>query len=810
MLRKTTLILPCLIFIAHATHGQHYQYQCYHEDHEAHERNKNINVSYMRLDVSFEPKAGIVNGKVLHQFKCLQNDVDTIFFDAPKIYVKSVLLDGKPIGFDSIASGLVCKTGLKTAYQTEHTIEIVYRAKPKRGIYFIGWELESIPDPSIHSRRQIWTQGQGIDNRHWIPMIDDRAEKFVTEVFVTFDKDYNVLSNGQLLSNKVDGTGKNRIWNYKINNPHSGYLLTLAIDKYAIKKTNTKRGTPIQFWYYPEHPDRVEPTSRYSENIIEFLEEETGIPYPWGSYSQVMVQDFLYGAMENTSATTFGDFFWVDNRAFLDRNYVVVNAHEATHQWFGDLITARHDGDHWLQESFATFYPGLFLGKFYSSDDELMYFRGNMNNAISAGEKNSLPVRHSQGGTARHYPKGASVLYMLQHIIGRDNFKRGIELYLKRHGFTAVETEDLQKAFMDATGINLDWFFDQWIYRGGEPEFTVQYQNQGDKLHLLVQQTHKREPTVKEFTVPVDIAIYYENGEVLRKQVVVKNAFDRFEFTVSGSNKIAFVLFDEGSFVLKKIIFKKSKEELTVQAKMAKYSIDRIDAISALAQYGESQKKFFEELYIQEPVKFVRAEIVKHLAKWGISDPQLMNEVYASANVEIRRALIENTIINVNNVNLFEKALKDSSYSIIESALTQLMEFYADNGKRGEFLNAIQNLDGHTNNLKIKYLEYGTEVYPDMKGTMIAQITNLTSNLFEFRTRIAAMQAIQRLGVFNEKIALHLLQAATSSNGRLAGPAKDVLQYFKAQTNNKRLIKFTIETAFDTTQQLQLKRELGF
>ena len=161
----------------------------------------------------------------------------------------------------------------------------------------------------------------------------------------------------------------------------------LAIDRYAVKETKTKNGTPIQFWYYPEHPEKVEPTSLHTEKIIEFLEDETGFPYPWGTYSQVMVQDFMYGAMENTSATIFGDFFNVDEKGFNDRNYVSVNAHEATHQWFGDIVTARSGRGTWLQESFATYYAKLFMKSVYGADEYAIIMRNEVRSALAAGKE---------------------------------------------------------------------------------------------------------------------------------------------------------------------------------------------------------------------------------------------------------------------------------------------------------------------------------------------------------------------------------------------------------------------------------------
>ena len=244
----------------------------YHDDPGASERNRNVDVTHMRVEVSFIPKQNKVTGHVTHTFKMLQSNLDTLFLHAPGIVINSVTLDCVNTDFYSNTEGLVVKNTeslrnmRKTTFEylSEHTLEISYTATPKRGLYFIGWNLDTIEEPAHMSRRQIWTQVQGIDNRHWIPMIDDRSDKFTTETLITFDKRYQALSNGELIStkeNKKDGT---KTWHYSLKKPHAGYLLMLAIDQYAIKKSKSKKGIEHQFWYYPEHPERLEPTSRYS------------------------------------------------------------------------------------------------------------------------------------------------------------------------------------------------------------------------------------------------------------------------------------------------------------------------------------------------------------------------------------------------------------------------------------------------------------------------------------------------------------------------------------------------------------------
>lgn len=805
-------LLSIAILAASATTlvAQHQDILCYYDDPGRHERNRNAEVQHMKLEVSFEPAKGKVIGRVTHTLRCLQDNVDTIFLDGPGISVKSAVLDGKPVTVDTNALGVIIRCGLKGAYNSIHTLQIDYSATPTKGIYFIGWKLPEIKDPAHQSRRQIWTQGQGTDNRYWIPMIDDRGDKYVTEVIVQFEKDYKVLSNGDLLENK-ENKDNTRTWHYKINHQHAGYLLMLAIDKYAVKSTKTKSGVPIHFWYYPEHPERVHPTSMYSEQIIEFLENEIGVKYQWGSYSQVMIQDFLYGAMENTSATTFGDFFWVDNRSFLDRNYIGVNAHEATHQWFGDLITARNDGDHWLQESFATFYPGLFTATVYGADETPWYFRGNMNAAIAAGEKNSLPVRNSEAGSPRHYPKGASVIYMLQHVMGRDNFRRGVQLYLNRHGFSGVETRDFELAMLDASGMNMDWFFDEWIYRGGEPAYDVSYQPVPTGTEFTVKQVHKMEQTVGAFKMPVDFAVYYTDGSSDKKTVMVDQVFQKVVIPNPSHKTIDFALFDEGSYVLKKVNFPKPFKELRSQFLKAPNMLDRYDALLAMAGTPMAEKR---ETLLQslgtERYRNLRAEIVKQLAADPTGNAAILEQAYQERDIEVRRAVISNTAISAGNVSMFEKALTDSSYFIIESALLKLWEFTPMSSRRAEWLSQIKDLDGYIMNLKVRYLELGCDAEPAKRGANIAALTAYTDSTYEFRTRINAMQALQRLNACTPSVVHNLCDAMLSFNTRLAGPAKDVLSYFKQQTAFMRTIRSEVEQgSYTAAQRKKLMADLN-
>ena len=188
-----------LLFIGFANAIQAQEHNCYMHDSRASERDHQIDVSHMKLEVEFEPKTAKVQGKVTHTFTSLRESIDTLFFDAPGIEIESVNLDGKKVKYSILPEGLVMHFPNALTWNKEYKIDIEYTAYPRKGIYFIGWNAPEHNDPKNLTRRQIWTQGQGIDNRHWIPMYDDMNDKFVTETVITFNKEYKVLSNGALL-----------------------------------------------------------------------------------------------------------------------------------------------------------------------------------------------------------------------------------------------------------------------------------------------------------------------------------------------------------------------------------------------------------------------------------------------------------------------------------------------------------------------------------------------------------------------------------------------------------------------------------
>ena len=776
-------------------------------------REHSLDITKMKVEVSFVPEKGLVNGKVTHNFIVLQQKVDSVFFDAPAITIKSVLHNNQSAKFSSTKTGVWVKPNTPLKWDETGTIVFEYEASPRRGIYFIGWnEKENAVSNPFAVRKQIWTQGQGIDNRQWIPMYDDMNDKFITETVITFDKNYQVLSNGTFLGKKENKDGT-LTWNYTMTKPHAGYLLMLAIGKYAVNETKTKSGVPLKNWYYPEFKERMEPTYRYTAQMMDFLEKETGIKYPWESYSQVMVQDFIFGAMENTTATIFGDFFNVDERAFLDRNYIGVNCHEMTHQWFGDFITARDSRDAWMQESFATYYPKQFYKELEGTDEWDWQRRAHQNSAVDAGKKDDYAVRHTAGGTARVYPKGAAVISMLEYVLGAEQWKRALNHYLKMHAYANVEMNDMQQAIKDKLGLNADWFFDEWIARGGEPIYQIHYEdltyNDGSKAtEIAIEQVQKTNETIQYFKMPLAIEVHYTDGTFDSVKEMQSQAFEVVKIPNLGKKKISFVLFDPNSNILKQVIFNKSEQELFAQLKGAANYLDRYDAVVALKKSTiESKRTALLAALKNEKHYGIINEIVNQLindadAETVKSMQGLMNH---SRSIIRENVLNKLAVISQNWKPIFVRSLSDSSYDVVKTSMEKLFVNFQDNETVNAILNATKNTFGMNNIIQIKRNEImvlsANASNNFNKQQALSEQNKFASSAYEFRTRLNALNSFKIMNVLNEELVANIFNAMLSYNGRLAGPATDLANHFSGQFEYKQAMKnWFAKSNLDTKQ----------
>lgn len=785
------------------------QYDCYLRDEEAGNRPRQVDFQHLKLEAQLFPNEGKIVGSVEHTFLLLQNKVDSIFLDAPKIKINKVTLNGKEAKFESNDKGVTIWLGNNASLKQTHQLLISYEANPKKGLYFIGWN-ESEPTNKVltNVRKQVWTQGQGIDNRHWIPCFDDMNDKVTSEIKIAFDKKYKVLSNGALISNKEQKDGS-VLWHYKMQKPHAPYLIMLAIGNYEIKSTTTKRGVGVNNWYYPEFPNTVEPTFRYTENMIDWMEQEYGINYPWEQYSQVPTQDFMFGAMENTTATVFGDFYITDARAFLDRNYIGTNAHELVHQWFGDYITAWGAEDTWLQESFATHYQKHFERSVFGEDHFHWNRLNELNQVLAAAKDNNNPIRHTKAGSARIYPKGSLVLDMLRYVIGDEHYRKAVTHYLKNHAYDNVDMHDFKDAFRESLGFNLDWFFDQWVLRGGEPHYKVHYEdltyNDGSKAtEIAIEQIHKTDESVKYFKMPIELEVHYTDGTKSYVKETIEQAFEIVKVPNSDKKKIAFVLFDPNGWIVKTLTFKKELEELKAQAEKAISMTARYEAIKAMSDLSLSTKKeFLLKQFNKEKFYGIRAEMAKQLVqKIDSLNENEMALLIQDKHSKVRLSAIDNAKeIPTRFASLYEKLLSDSSYYVVEKTLVKLTECSPE--KLSVYLEKTKNDWGIGSHVKIKWHEMASRQNLTLHGNELAK---LASPQYEFRTRAAAFEALKRINFVNDEVVKNAFHAMTHFNSRLSNPTKAVVKYFMEQYNYKKLFtQYYKSQTWETWQKDKLK-----
>jgi aminopeptidase N len=399
--------------------------------------------------IAINPTEKIVSGDVIYDFEVLK-PIDTIKIDAQNMTFSNIKVNGKSISFLNTTKQLQLIFPFKKG---KNKLTFEYSAKPKQTMYFVGSEE--------NNNLEIWTQGQGKYTSHWFPSFDDVNEKVVFNLNIVFNKDYQVISNGLLqFKSELDGLC---VWNYRMQKPMSSYLLMLAIGKYDKISQKSKSGIPLELYIEPKEVSKLEPTYRNSKQIFDFLETAIGVKYPWEIYKQVPVRDFLYAGMENTSATLFTTRYVVDSVGFEDRSYTNVNAHELAHQWFGNLVTAESGKHHWLQEGFATYYALLAEKEIYGED----YFYAKLYESAQqlkfASRTDTIPVLNAKASSLSFYQKGAWALFVLQENIGQKAFKKAVKMYLKKHSFQNVNTQDFFAEIRKVSHYDLDVFSKVWL-----------------------------------------------------------------------------------------------------------------------------------------------------------------------------------------------------------------------------------------------------------------------------------------------------------------------------------------------------------
>lgn len=546
-----------------------------------------VSARHIRLEFDLDLEGRKVTGRTTLTLRCRRDDVKVIELDAVEITIAEVVVDGHKSARHHY-DGRRLRIELDEPRARDSTIEVSvgYSASPRRGLYFVG------PDPHAPDRPlQCWTQGQDEDARHFWPCLDMPIEKATSEVICTAPADLFVLSNGECLESIAIGNGRKR-WHYTLEFPHPSYLVTLVAGPFA-EVTDRARVTDVAVYYYAA-PGRQEDARRSfgrTPEMIDFFSQRIGVPYPHRRYSQIAVAEFIFGGMENTSATTLTDQVLLDARAAIDHDVEALVAHELAHQWWGDLVTCREWSEAWLNEGFATYFEYVWREFAHGRDEADAAQLGDTEAYLGEAGKYQRPVVCRQYDEpielfdAHTYDKGGRILHMLRAELGDALFWDALKAYVTRHAHGSVETRDLVRAIEGVSGRNLERFFDQWIGGPGHPELEASWRFDDDRGvgTLKVEQKQSGDPFHFSLAIEVELPILPADSgaTAFRREVVeVRERTHSFEIALPARPKQ--VVFDPGDVILKTLKLEQPQPQWQRQLAAARLGVDRIRAADAL------------------------------------------------------------------------------------------------------------------------------------------------------------------------------------------------------------------------------------
>ena len=477
-------------------------------------------------------------------------------------------------------------------YGDSITFTVKYYGKdPKQGLFF--------DDERTSGPQMVSTVSWPENARYWIPCYDYPHDKVTNELIVTVKSPLKVLSNGRLVSIKENESGGMKTYYWSQEKPHSTYLFMLAIAPFTVIE-DSLGDLPVNAWVYEKDAENAKWIFEKTPYMIDFFNRIYDYPYPWAKYAQV-TSPRMGGGAENTSATTLGEGAIYDRRAEQDFSYERIIAHEIAHQWWGDLITLRTWSHTWLNESFGTYSDHLYTRFDKGEDEGAVDLLGKKNSYLREAHTRYIrPIvfdryeRAQQNFDSHTYPKGAAVLHMLRFVLGDKPFFRILSHFLHKHEFQAVDTHDFMIAVKDVTGQNMDWFFEQFLFKPGHMKLNVSYtwdQSTG-QIKLKVDQVQDTSLGVPIYRIPVIIGITTDKGKVSKK-VWLEEREETFTFDVE--SRPLMVRFDEGNYLLKEWTFTKTSNELLFQ-------LNNDDVIGRM--WAASQlEKFFDQIEVRDALR---------------------------------------------------------------------------------------------------------------------------------------------------------------------------------------------------------------
>jgi len=556
-------------------------------------------------------------------------------------------------------------------YEQDRTIA----KTPRSGFHFIR------PDEGYPNKKyQAWTQGEATESRYWFPCFDHPELKFPWEIHVIVPEEFIVISNGILESvnpymdtkDNANKSDKKSEWIWKEPIPNSAYLVSVVVGTF-VKKSDRYNNIPLEYYWGKDIEDKqYDPMLTFSctPDVMKFFVYYLDTNYPYNKYSQVAVEDFEYGGMENISCTTLMDLYFHNKEVLPDYTRdVVVLRHELAHQWFGDLITCRDWQHLWLNEGFATYFEALYLDKDHIMDpeqhprvNEFQYYliTSIMDVYMTEAAVYKRPIvttmyKHPDDLDDGHtYQKGAFVLHMLRNYIHEENFRESLKQYLIRYRYSNAETDDLRKVCEEVSGISLQQFFYQWIYRAGHPLLDIELSLDNSQLTVIIKQVsdekskdddHNEEPEAKisTFNFQLEVKLWFSSGTNNESKIHTFDTYEightfKIDIDVTRAGQLKYVSIDPELKVLKEIkSFKvtngpeyfQRKELLKQQLKYGESIVERIYAARLLREEtSEDVINALKESITTDPFYGVSIEAALALGSFSKKSDDIKTQAY--------------------------------------------------------------------------------------------------------------------------------------------------------------------------------------
>jgi len=657
------------------------------------EREKIFDLVHTKLKVDFNFSDKTMNGEAWVTLKPHYYDANKVVLDANTMIISEVKLNEKNLNFtynDFDLEIVLPKTYTKNQ---EFTLYIKYLSQPEKvkdrgskaitdakGLYFINTD-----GFDKNKTAQIWTQGETQANSAWFPTIDAPNQKMTQEIEITVPNKYVTLSNGALI-NQIK-KGKNRTDHWKLDKKHAPYLAFIGVGEFEIIKDNYKN-IPVDYYVEKEYAPYAKEIFGLTPEMIGFFETKLGVDFPWNKYSQIVVRDYVSGAMENTTAVVHGEQAYQKPGQLIDNNIQENTiAHEIFHHWFGNLVTSESWSNLALNESFANYSEYLWREYKYGKVNAEMHLFDQVEAYKNAQDaKNKSLVRFTYYDREDlfdlvSYNKGGAILHMLRKFVGDKAFFEGLKQYLTKYQYQSAEVHQLRLVFEELTGKDLNWFFNQWFYGAGHPDIQVSYDYNTLRKTVTVN-LFQLQAGYFQFPISIDV---FEGSKKTRHTVFVDAKDASFTFPYKSQPNLIQINSDNN--LICDLNENKILSDYIFQLKHADNFVHRREALLEVVKKQEEKDAFnavVEALNDQSyKIRILALENIDLINKFSKRDA--INKIINIANND-KKTLVQASaigtlgkLIDVELIPIFEKALETKSYSVLGRALVSM--YYVDKEK---------------------------------------------------------------------------------------------------------------------------------